>query len=240
MQPSMVLRFYQLWTAICAVHPKASSSPNLSSGLSNCIVQFLSLFGPVEYDSLLPPGSGFDEHERQLQLDLQNATLVADSTSTPALNESQLVERLTNDKWYHVIILSTEELQETSSTDSTEQLIALFTSPHENQILWQNSPGCTSYSWRYGLVQLLPHILTSQTGDLSASFQHDAIRFSPHNDSSEDSSNVTIDLKRGTVGVERTGSPLLQFKLRSLKCYQMPGTAVRIHTVRSVHTPFRS
>lgn len=240
MQPNIVFRFYQLWTAICGVHPSISSSQNLSSGLSNCVVQFLSLLGAVDFDSLLPPGSGLDERELQLQLDLQNATLVADSVSTSVLDECKLVERLTNDKWYHILILSTEEAHEPASTDSTERLLALFTSPHENQILWQNSPGCTSYAWRYGLVQLLPHILTSQTGGLSASFQHEAIKFSPHNESSQNSSNITVDLKNGTVIVEGIGSPLLRLKLKSLKCYQMPGTAIKIHTVHSVHTAFRS
>jgi hypothetical protein len=200
----------------------------------------LSIFGVVNFDSLLPPGSGFDEQERQLQLDLQNPILVADSTSTPSLDESQLVERLTNNKWYHILILFMEEAHETSSTESTERLLALFTSSHENQILWQNSPGCTSYAWRYGLVQLLPHIFMSQTGGLSASFHHDAIKFSPHNDSSRDSCNVTVDLKKGIVEVEGTGSPLLRLKLKSLKCYQMPGVAVKTHSVRSVHMPFRS
>jgi hypothetical protein len=187
----------------------------------------------------MPPGSGFDEDERQLQLDLQNATLVADSTSTPALDEPQLVERLTNDKWYHILILSTEEAHETASTESTERLIALFTSPQEHRIFLE-SPGCTEYVWRYGLIQLLPHISTSQTGGLNASFQHDAIKFSPHNDQIHESISVTVNLGNGTVVVEGTGSPLLRLKLKSLKCYQMPGTAVKSYTVHSAHTPFRS
>jgi hypothetical protein len=230
LQPNIVLRFYQLWTAICVVHPTTSSSQNLASGLLNCVVQFLSLIGPVEFDSPLPTGSGFNEDERQLQLDLQNTTLVADSTSTPALDESRLVERLTNDDWFHILILSTEEAHETASTESTERLITLFTSPRDNQMFFENSPGCTTYVWRYGLVQLLPHILTSQTGGLSASFQHEAIKFSPHNDPSHESSSVTVDLKNGTVIVEWTGSPLLWLKLKCLKCYQLPGTAVKTCT----------
>lgn len=232
MQPNIVLRFYQLWTAICVVHPTTSSSQKLSSGLLNCVVQFLSLIGPVEFDSPLPTGFGFNEDKRQLLLDLQNAILVADSISTPALDETRLVERLTNNDWFHILILSTEEVHETASTESTERLITLFTSPRDNQMLIENAPGCPTYVWRYGLVQLLPYILTSQTGGLSVSFQHDSMKFSPHNDPSHESNSVTVDLKNSTVIVEWTGSPLLRLKLKSLKCYQLPGTAVK-----AVHGP---
>jgi hypothetical protein len=56
----------------------------------------------VKYDSLLPSSSGFDEDEREVLLDLQNATLVADSISIPAIDESRLVEKLTNDKCYYI------------------------------------------------------------------------------------------------------------------------------------------
>lgn len=173
----------------------------------------------------MPGGSPFNEDERQLQLDLQNATLVADSILTPALDESRLVERLTNVNWFHILILSTEEAHETASTESTERLITLFTSPHDKQIWFENTPGFTMYAWRYGLVQLLPYILTSQTGGLSASFQHDTIKLSPYSDPSHESSSVTVDLRNGTVIVEWADSPLLLLKLKSLKCYQMPGTA---------------
>jgi hypothetical protein len=207
------------------VHPPSSPPQNLDSGLPNCVVQSLSLIGPVEFDSLLPGGSPFNEDERQLQLDLQNATLVTDSTSTPALDESMLIERLTNIDWFHILILSTEETPETGSTESTERLITLFTSPPGKQMWFEESLGCTRYTWRYGFVQLLPHISTSQTGGLSASFQHDAIKLLPHSDSSHESSIVTVDLRNGTVIVEWTGSPLLRLKLKSLKCFQMPGTA---------------
>lgn len=230
LQPNIVHRFYQLWTAICIVHPTTSSPQNLGFGLLNCVVQFLSLIGPGEFDGLLPTSSGSNEHERQLQTDLQNATLVADSTLRPALDESSLVKRLTNDAWFHTLILSAEEAHEIGSTESNERLIALFTSPHENQMFLENSPGCTTYVWRCGLVQLLPHILMSQTGGLSASFQHNAIKFFPHIDPSHESSSVIVDLKNGTVAVEWTGSPSLQLKLKSLKCYQLPGTAVKVRT----------
>lgn len=224
LQPNIVLRFYELWTAIC-VDPPNSSPQNLDSGLSNCVVHSLSLIGPVEFDSLVPGGSPFNEDERQLQLDLQNATLVADSTSTPALDESRLIERLTNTDWFHILILSTEETPETGSTESTERLITLFTSSPGKEIWFEDSPGGTMYTWRCGFVQLLPHISTSQTGGLSASFQHDAIKLFPHSDPSHESSMVTVDLKNGTVVVEWTGSPLLWLKLKSLKCFKMPGTA---------------
>jgi hypothetical protein len=153
---------------------------------------------------------------------------VADSISTPALDESRLVERFTNDGWFHILILSTEEAHETASKECTERLFTLFTSPHDNQMFFENSPGCTTYVWRYGLIQLLPHILKSQTGGLSASFQHDAMKFSPHSDPSHESSSVTVDLRNGTVIVEWTNSPLLRLKLKSLKCYQLPGTAVKV------------
>jgi len=144
LQPNIVLRFYELWTAICVVHPPNSSPQNLDSGLSNCVVQSLSLIGPVEFDSLVPGGSPFNEDERQLQLDLQNATLVADSTSTPALDASRLVERLTNIDWFHILILSTEETPETGSTESTERLITLFTSPPGKEMWFEDSPGGTT------------------------------------------------------------------------------------------------
>ncbi|KAE9377605.1 hypothetical protein N431DRAFT_434782 [Stipitochalara longipes BDJ] len=226
--PNIVLRFYQVWTAMCVVHPTTLSSQNPESGLLNCVFQFLSLIGPVAFDSSLPAGSGFNEDERQLQLDLQNATLVVDSISTPALDESRLVERLTNNDWFHILILSTEEAHETSSMESTERLITLFTSPHHNQMVLENSPGFTTCVWRYGIIQLLPNILMSQTGGLSASFQHDAIKFFPHNNPSHESSSVTVDLKNDTVIVEWTGSSLVRLKLKGLKCYQLPGTAVKV------------
>lgn len=192
------------------------------------MVQFLSLIGPVEFDSPLPTGPRFNEDEHQLQLDLQNATLVADSMLTPALDGSRLVERLTNDDWFHILILSTEEAHGTASTESTERLFTLFTSPPDKQMFFEDFLRGTTYVWRYGLIQLLPHILTSQTGGLSASFQHDAIKFSPHNDPSHKSSSVIVDLSNGTVIVEWTGSPLLRLKLKCLKCYQLPGTAFKV------------
>jgi len=176
----------------------------------------------------MPVGAGFNLFERQLQLDLQNATLVADSTSIPALDESNLLERLTNDKWFHILILSAEEPNETASTESTERLITLFTSPHDKEMVFQNSPGGDTYVWRYGLVQLLPHILTSQTGGLGASLQHDAIKFS-HSDPKHESSSVTVDIRNGTVMVEWTGTPSLRLKLKSLKCYHLAGTAVKFY-----------
>ena len=212
------------------VHTTTSSSQNLGSGILNCVVQFLSLIGPVEFDSPLPTDSGFNEDERQVQLDLQNAALVADSLSDPALDGSRLVERLTNDNRFHILILSTEEAHGTASMESTERLFTLFTSPPDKQMFFENSPRYTTYVWRYGLVQLLPHILTSQTGGLSASFQHGAIKFSPHNDPSYESRSVIVDLRNGTVIVEWTGSPLLRLKLKCLKYYQLPGTAVKVCT----------
>jgi hypothetical protein len=177
----------------------------------------------------MPVGAGFNLFERQLQLDLQNATLVADSISTPVLDESKLVERLANDKWFHILILSAEEANGTASTESTERLITLFTSPHDKEMVFQNSPGGDTYVWRHGLVQLLPHILTSQTGGLGASLQHDAIKFSPHSDPKNESSSFTVDLRNDTVMVEWTGIPSLRLKLKSLKCYHLTGTAVKFY-----------
>lgn len=204
------------------------SSQDLGSGLLNCVVWFLSLIGAVEVDSLLPAGSRYSEDGHQLQLDLQNATVVVDSIPTPVLDESRLVERLASDRWFHILILSTEEAHEPSSTESTERLIALFMSPHDKEMFFENSPTFNTSVWRYGLVQLLLHILTSQTGGLSASFQYDAIQFSPHNDSSLESSSVTVDFKNGNVIVEWRSSPLLRLKLKSLKCYQLPGKTATI------------
>ena len=71
-----------------------------------------------------------------------------------------------------------------------------------------------------------PHLEVRDWG-LSASFHHDAIKFSPH-DPNYESNSVIVDLKNGTVAVEWTGIPSLQLKLKSLKCYQLPGTAVKV------------
>ena len=83
-----------------------------------------------------------------MQLDLQNAALVADSLSTPALDGSRLVERLTNDNRFHILILSTEEAHGTASMESTERLFTLFTSPPDKQMFFENSPRYTTYVWR--------------------------------------------------------------------------------------------
>ena len=200
------------------------------------MVQFLSLISPAKFDSW-PPGSAINEDDHQLRLqlrlDLQNATLVADSTSTPTLDEPKLVERLTNDKWFHILVVSTGDAHETAGTENSERLLTLFTSPAENQIFVENSPSSSTYVWRYGLVQLLPQILLSPTGGWSASLQHDAIKLSPHSDPSHASSSVTVDLGNGTVVVDWTGSPPVRLRLTSLKCYQLPGIAVSVRTVHS-------
>lgn len=174
----------------------------------------------------MPTNAKLNEEDRQLQLDLQNAILVADSISTPALDEVKLVERLTNDQWFHFLVISTEEMPETASSESTERIITLFTSSLDYDIFYESPPVGIKYGWKYGLVQLLPYIFMSETGGLSVSFQHGVIKFSPHNDPSHESS-ITVDLKNNTVLVEWTGMPLLRLKLKSLKCYQLPGTAVK-------------
>ena len=225
LQPNIVLRFYELWTSICVIDPPNSSPQNLDSGISNSVVQSLSLICPVVFDNMMPGGSPFNEDERQLQLDLQNATLVTDSTSTPALDESSFVESLKKFNLFHILVLSTQERPEAGSTEGTERLITLFTSPPGTEIWYEDSSGGTTYAWRYGFAQLLPDISMSQTGGLSASFEHDTIKLFPHSDPSHESSMVTIDLKNGTVVIEWTGSPLLRLKLNSLKCFRMPGNA---------------
>ena len=192
------------------------------------MAQLLSVISPAEFDRSVPVG--WNEDNRQLQLDLQNATLVADSTSGVALDESWLVAELSNDQRFHVLLISAEELHDTSADkENYERLIALFTSPQDNQIPFWNCPGCPSYVWRYGFIQLLPHILTSQSGGLSATIEDDAIRFSPHQQLNDQSNSVLVDLRNGTVVVECVDSPVLRLNLKSLKCYKMPGTAVTIH-----------
>ena len=186
---------------------------------------------PAEFPSLLSASFGFNENERQLQLDLQNANLVADLCSTPPLDASLLIKRLSNNDWFHILILSTREADGTADTECAERLIVLFTSPHDKQMPFDSSPGLTTYVWRYGLIQLLPDIIASRTGGLGASFERGTIKFSPHSAPSHESTIVTVDLKTGTVTIECTGSALLQLKLQSLKCYHLSGVAVtvRVH-----------
>ena len=168
------------------------------------------------------------EDERQLQLDFQNATLEADSTSLAALDASSLVENLSDDQRFHVLLISAEEVHDSAAgTENTERLLALFTSPRDNQIPFWDCPGCPSYVWRYGFVQLLPHMITSPTGGLNASFQDGILRFSPHHESYETNS-VTVDLKSGVVAINWVDSPTLRLRLKSLKCYRMPGSAAKI------------
>jgi len=190
----------------------------------------------VDLDSLVPGGSPFNEDERQLQLDMQNAIQVADTASTPALDVGKLVERITKADLFHILVVSTTgETQEQGSaspgsTDTSERLFTLFTSTSGKEIMFEGTPGCTNYVWRYGSVQLLPQISTSRTGGLTASFLDDTtFKLFPHNQSDSgsrhDSISFTVDLKNGIVVVEETGRPLLRLKLDSLKCFQMPGTA---------------
>lgn len=190
--------------------------------------QFLSLVDPVVFDH--SPAVRWNEDQRQLQLDLQNASLVADSTSEATLDESWLVEKLSNDQHFHILLISAEEAHDNAAdTESNERLIALFTSPSESQISFWDCPGCPSYVWRYGCVQLLPRILTSQTGGLSASFQHDVMEFSPHDHPNHQSNTVRVDLKNGIVVVGWEDSAVQHLKFKNLKCYRMPGAAATVH-----------
>ncbi|KAH8900560.1 hypothetical protein GQ53DRAFT_835549 [Thozetella sp. PMI_491] len=225
--PNIVLRYYQLWTVICVPPDSAPQSQNLGSTMWNCVAQFLSLICPVDFDR--PAPLGWHEDERQLQLDIQNATLVADSTSQAALDAESLVDDLSNDQQFHVLLITAEEVHNNAAdAKSTEQLLALFTSPFDNQIPFWDCPGCPSYVWRYGLVQFLPHVITSPTGGLSANFQDGILRFSPHDDSYR-SSSITVDLKSGIITIDWVDSLVLRLSLRSMKCYRMPGSAVKIH-----------
>lgn len=199
---------------------------NLGSRLPNCVAQFLSLISPAVFDR--PVSVGWREDERQLQLDLQNAILEADPTSPAALDASSLVEKLSDDQAFHILLIAAEEVRhDATDTKSTERLLALFTSPRDNQILFWDCPGCPSYVWRYGFVQLLPHIMTSPTGGLNASLEHDLLRSSPRHDQYQ-SDNVTVDLKSKAVDIDSGDSPWLRLSVKSVKCYRMPGSAAKI------------
>ncbi|KAG4444295.1 hypothetical protein IFR05_000270 [Cadophora sp. M221] len=234
--PNILLRFYELWTSICLSDPLESPTPDLFHRLPNSIAQTLSLIGPVDFDSLVPGGSPFNEDERQLQLDMQNAIQVFDTTFTPGPDVGKLVERLSKADLFHILVISTtrESIDKGSASpsvaDSSEHLFTLFTSTSGKEIMLEGTPGCTNYSWRYGSVQLLPKISCSGTGGLAASFvDGTTFMLSPHNqrdsESRHDSRSFTVDLKNVTMVVEKTGSPLLQLKLDCLKCFQMPGAA---------------
>lgn len=208
--------------------PRSSATQlqNLGSGLWNCVAQFLSLIKPADFDCPVPVG--WHEDERQLQLDFQNATLEVDSTSPAALDASSLVEKLANDQRFHILLIAAEEIHDNAvGTENPERFLALFTSPHDNQIPFWDCPGCPSYVWRYGFVQLLPHVITSPTGGLNASFQHGVLRFSPHHDPYQ-SNSVAVDLESGVVAIDWVDSPALRLRLKSLKCYRMPGSAAKI------------
>ncbi|KAL5325920.1 hypothetical protein ACEPPN_007055 [Leptodophora sp. 'Broadleaf-Isolate-01'] len=234
--PNILLRFYELWTSICLSTPLESPTSNFGHLIPNSIVQALSLIGPMDFDSLVPGGSPFSEDERQLQLDMQNAIQVADTASTPAPDVVKLVERLTRADLFHILVVSTigETLEQGSAnprgTDTFERLFTLFTSTSGKEIMFEGTPGCTNYTWRYGSVQLLPQISMSSTGGLTAAVLGETtFKLFPHGErdsgSSHDSRSFTVDLKNGILVVEETSSSLLRLKLDSLKCFQMPGTA---------------
>ncbi|PVH83797.1 hypothetical protein DL98DRAFT_569521 [Cadophora sp. DSE1049] len=217
--PNILLRFYELWTSICLANPLGSPTTELDHLLSNSIVQSLSLIGPVDLDSLVPGGSPFNEDERQLRLDMQNAIQVASSASIPTPDVGKLVERPNKAELFHIIVVSTTgESQEQGiagpgSIDTSERLFTLFTSTAGKEIMFEGTPGCTNYSWRYGSVQLLPQISTSRTGGPTAGFLDDnTFKLFPHNQSDSGSrhqpANFTFDIKNGTVVVDETGGPL--------------------------------
>ena len=138
----------------------------------------------------------FHDNELQLQLDLQASTPIADLATNPDLDRNGLCETITAKDWFHVLLISAEDLKCREKVGGMKsRLIAAFLSPSGKEMWRQEGERQVGYVWRSSAVQLQPDLAMANSGGMNARVvSEDELELRNHGMTAGDQSTTIINL----------------------------------------------
>ncbi|KAL8817921.1 MAG: hypothetical protein Q9191_008054, partial [Dirinaria sp. TL-2023a] len=236
--PAFDYLFFQLWASIFAPNANPSKYSN-ESLLPTATANMLCLLVAAKFETDLEvsPRHRFHDNERQLQLDLQASTLVADLTAETKMDEIEMNKMLTARNRFHILLIRGEDPAEGERfSEAKERLIAVFLSL-PGHVMWpeeDDSSRQVAYEWRSSVTQLLPEVaISSSSGDGGmggARIVSENLEFRHHGISAEMSPGIKISIQQRLVDVVGfvDGSATTTMRLTDLKCYRLPGISSKV------------
>ena len=119
---------------------------------------------------------------------------MADLAANPELDQSGLHETITVKDRFHVLLISTENLEsKKKGGEKKNRLMAAFLSPPKKEMWREEEERPVGYVWRSSAVQLLPDLAIANSGGMSAHIvSSDELELRAHGTSAGDQSTIII------------------------------------------------